>query len=91
VLPQISTVFNCTSLPEIVRKAYEGFEVPLYKAYNDDAGRAFDIDKSAFNLLLEFVEKQRDSVAEYRTLIDKLALIDESVKLDVYLYELNAF
>jgi ferritin len=91
VLPQISTVFACTSLPEIVRKAYEGFEVPLYKAYNDDAGRAFDIDKSAFTLLLEFVEKQRKSVAEYRTLIDKLMLIDESNKLDVYLYELNAF
>ena len=91
VLPQISTVFACTSLPEIVRKAYEGFEVPLYKAYNDDAGRAFDIDKSAFTLLLKFVEKQRKSVAEYRTLIDKLMLIDESNKLDVYLYELNAF
>jgi ferritin len=90
-IPSISTAFMCTSLPEIVRKAYEGFEVPLYKAYNDDAGRAFDIDKSAFTLLLEFVEKQRDSVAEYRTLIDKLMLIDESNKLDVYLYELNAF
>ena len=90
-IPSVSTVFMCTSLPEIVRKAYDGFEVPLYKAYNDDAGRAFDIDKSAFNLLLEFVEKQRDSVAEYRTLIDKLMLIDESNKLDVYLYELNAF
>ena len=51
----------------------------------------FDIDKSAFNLLLEFVEKQRDSVAEYRTLIDKLMLIDESNKLDVYLYEQTAF
>lgn len=91
IIPNISTVFMCVSLPEIIRKAYEGFEVPLYKAYNDDAGRAFDVDKSAFNLLLEFVEKQRDSVAEYRTLIDKLMLIDESNKLDVYLYEQTAF
>jgi ferritin len=91
VLPQISTVFACTSLPEIVRKAYEGFEVPLYKAYNDDARKAFDVDQSAYHLMLDMVQIQRESVAEYLTLIDKLALIDESVKLDVYLYELNAF
>jgi len=90
-IPNVSTVFMCTSLPEIVRKAYEGFEVPLYKAYNEDAGRAFEIDKSAFIFISELLNGQRESVAEYRTLIDKLILIDENNKLDVYLYELNAF
>lgn len=91
IIPNISTVFMCTSLPEIIRKAYEGFEVPLYKAYNDDAGRAFDVDKSAFKFISKLLEGQRKSVAEYRTLIDKLMLIDESNKLDVYLYEQTAF
>lgn len=91
MLPAINTVFTCNSLPAIIREAYGKYEVPLYKAYSADSKAAFDVDKSAFSFIMEMVQIQTDSVAEYRTLIDGLNLINENNKLDVYLYEQSKF
>ena len=90
-LPAINTVFTCNSLPEIIREAYSKYEVPLYKAYAADAEKAMGVDMSAFAFLQGMVAIQTESVAEYRTFIDRLNLINESNKLDVFLYEQNTF
>lgn len=44
----------------------------------------------SFNLMLEFVEIQRESVAEYRTFVDKLDLVGED-KTSIFIYENEVF
>ena len=84
-MPTVTVTVSFRSMPDLLRGAYE-MEANLYKAYQTDATTAMGIDISAFNLLSEMVQIQYEAVAEYRTLIDKLALTN-----DMLIYEDAAF
>lgn len=84
-MPTASIQVSFRNLPDLLRSAYE-LEANLYKAYQIDATGAMAQDISAFNLLSEMVQIQYESVAEYRTLLDKLELTS-----DMLIYEDAAF
>lgn len=88
-MPNVGMLQTYTSLPEWLRQAYD-IEAELYKQYNNNAGEAFAADKSAFNLLMGFVDIQYKSVAEYRTLLDKLILYNSDAT-GIKLFEQEAF
>jgi ferritin len=83
-VPDITSDDTFEGLVDVITKAYQ-IEVALYKAYNSDATKAIS-DISAYSKILEMVEIQRSSVAEYRTLIDQLSLIDSSDKNYLYIW-----
>lgn len=87
-IPNISVSEEFDSLPDIIGKAYD-IECALYRAYDTNASNLF-VDRSFFNLMLEFVDIQRESVAEYRTLVDKLDLVGED-KTSIFIYENEVF
>ncbi len=87
-MPNVSTQPSYSSLPELLRRAYD-IEAELYTSYNANAGAAFTVDKSAFNLLMELVDIQYESVAEYRTLLDKLNLYNSDAT-GIKLFEQDA-
>ena len=89
-IPSVTVEPKFTSLPDIIKKGY-AIEVELYKSYNSDVEQIEKMDKSTYSLLLEMVNIQYDSVAEYRTLIDKLNLIDDTDKFQVFMYEKEVF
>lgn len=63
-----------SGLVDIIEQAYT-MELDLYDAYNTDALAILDEDSPTFTFLQEFLTIQRESVAEYSTLINKLELI----------------
>lgn len=87
-IPAISVSEDFESLPDIIGKAYD-IESALYQAYDKCASDLY-VDRSYFNLMLEFVGIQRDSVAEYRTMVDKLDLVGED-KTSIFIYENEVF
>jgi ferritin len=89
-LPAISTEETFESLADVIYKAYE-IEVSLYKAYSANANEIEESERSSYLLFLEFVGIQRESVAEYRTLVDKLALINAEDKFQLFVYEREVF
>jgi len=62
-------------------------EQALYVQYDMNAREAFRIDMSAFNMLCNFVEIQRSSVAESKNICDRLAQIDVNDGDAVMLFE----
>lgn len=85
--PIVTPVIN--SLADCVYKGY-GIEVTLYKEYNADAISVMHEDTSLYMLFCEMVNIQFESVAEYRTLIDKLALYNDDAT-GIKLFEQEAF
>ena len=83
----VTPVFD--SLPDTIGKAY-AIEVALYKSYCENANTVENAERSTYMLLLEMVNIQYESVAEYRTLLDKLSLYDED-KTSIKLFEKEAF
>lgn len=78
-----------TSLPDCIRKGY-AIEATLYQSYNADAIEVMHKDTSAYALLTAMVGIQYESVAEYRTLIDKLALYNDD-KTSIKIFEEETF
>lgn len=85
--PVVTPVIS--SLPDCVYKGY-GIECDLYQRYNSDAIASMHYDTSLYTLIAEFVEIQREAVAEYRTLVDKLALYNQDLT-SIKLFEQEAF
>jgi ferritin len=89
-IPSVSVSPTFRNLPDVIDKAY-GIEVALYQAYNLNAEEVEEVDKSVYSLLLEMVDIQYNSVAEYRTFIDKLRLINDADKFQVMWFENEIF
>lgn len=90
-LKPVSAPENFSSLLDIIEKSYI-LEYDLFESYNDDA--VFFLTQkniSSFNLATSFVEHQKESVAEYATLKDKLELIDTKDKSWLYQFQLKEF
>jgi ferritin len=88
-VPNVTVTPVFIGLYDCINKAY-GIEVPLYQNYNQNAGEVFDLDKSTFELFQEMVQIQYSSVAEYRTMIDNMALYGND-KLAVKMFEDETF
>lgn len=89
-IPTMEVSEEFVSLPDIVVKTYE-LMVVIYQAYSRLADEAYSVDKSAYNLAMEFVQIQYDAAAYWRTKVDQLKLINQGNKLDVLIYEQKAF
>jgi len=63
----------------------------LYENYDSNAKEFMGIDSSTYKQLMKMVNIQYKSVAEYRTLVDKLALIVEDDKFQVFMFEKEVF
>jgi len=85
--PTVTPVFRDPY--DFINKAYT-LEATLYKNYNANSEQIEDIDKSMYNLFLEMVQIQYDSVAEYRTFIDKSKLYGNDL-LAVKMWEDECF
>lgn len=90
VVPVIELGAKITGVQDFLNKAYGTYEVPLYKAYDANCGIAFNVDKSAFALFQKMVDIQYESVAEYKTYLDKLALYGTD-KLSIKIFEDEVF
>ena len=88
-IPLVEVSPKFTGLPDILEKAYQ-IECDLYEAYNDNANTVENIDRSAYNLMLEMVAIQYSSVAEYRTFIDSLSLYGTD-KTSIKIFEHETF
>lgn len=88
-LPAIPNCAEITSFPELIRSTY-ALEAYLAQKYNALANEVFSIDKATFNLAMEMVQIQYDSVAETRTWVDRLDLVDNS-RTGLFLYEAETF
>lgn len=89
-IPTLSDFPTVTGIVDFIEKAYT-IETDLYKAYQNDVNAAETVDRSAYVLNLEMLGIQREAVAEYRTLLDQLALIDVSDKLSLFIFEKETF
>jgi ferritin len=78
-----------TGLGDIVAKAYD-IEADLYKRYDTAAKSAMGVDTSAYQLFSKMLNIQYESVAECRTLVDKLALYNDD-KTGIKLFEHESF
>lgn len=84
-MPFITGDWTFTSLSNGIEQAY-GIEAALYAAYNDDAIASFSVDVNTFQFFVDKVEIQRESVAEYLTMIDRLKLTT-----DMLIFESTTF
>ena len=89
-LPDMTANEEFKSLPDIVNKTYE-LMVAIYMAYTKLADEAYNVDKSLYQLAMEYVHIQYDAVSYWRTKVDQLKLINTDNKLDVLIYEKKAF
>lgn len=95
VMPSLPSIdqpeLKFKGLCDIFEQAY-GIEYALYEDYEKTSKKIFDIgDLCAFDFLQEFRTIQMTSVAEYSTWLNKLELIDESNKFQLYLFEKEEF
>jgi ferritin len=88
-MPTVADTFEIASLPDGLRKQYK-LESDLYIKYNSDAVNS-DTEVSTYQLFLGMVQIQYESVAESKTLLDRLVLIDETNKFQVAWYESEYF
>ena len=89
-LPAVKFSGNFDSLIDLVNKAY-AIEYKLGDEYQKDASDVFSKHLMTFNFLQEFVDIQRESIAEYSDLLNAAQLIDVSSKLDLLHYEERYF
>jgi len=89
-IPSVSVTPKFNGLPDTIYKSY-GIEVALYENYDSNAKEFMGIDSSTYKQLMKMVNIQYKSVAEYRTLVDKLALIVEDDKFQVFMFEKEVF
>lgn len=84
-LKAIDSPAEVSDFVDMIEKSYN-IEYDLYSSYEEDAFAVMHTDKNiaTFNLLQEFIQIQKESVAEYATLLNKLALIDTTDKSWVY-------
>lgn len=79
-LKTISVPVTVTGLVDAIESAYE-IEYDLYERYEDISKKIFEMpDLCTFDFLAKYRTIQRESVAEYATLINKLQLIDYTDK-----------
>jgi ferritin len=90
ILPAIKFSGKFNSLIDIVNKAY-AIEFKLGEEYQKNATDVFSDHLMTFNFLQEFVDIQRESIAEYSDLLNAAQLIDVSSKLDLLHFEERYF
>jgi ferritin len=79
-LMPISMPAKVSGLVDAIESAYE-IEYDLYKQYESSSAEILKMSElSTFDFLAKYRELQRESVAEYATLINKLELIDNTDK-----------
>lgn len=88
-LPAIPACPEVASFPDLIRSVYK-LEADLAIKYNTLANEIWPVDKAAYNLIMEMVQIQYDSVAEARTWVDRLDLVDNS-RTGLFLYEAETF
>jgi ferritin len=91
-LPVISPPAKVSALTSVIEAAYE-IEYDLYESYEKNSNTIlFDIkDTCTFDFLAKYRTIQRESVAEYATLINKLTLFDNKDKNFLFLFEQENF
>lgn len=89
-IPQVDTVFEFSSLVDIIYGAYQ-MEFDLMRAYNKDSQLVFGDDITTFDFLTTYREGQKNSVVEYNDLINALELIDKNDKFQVLYFEQTYF
>lgn len=87
VLPAIDKLpVSFLNIPDIIDQAYS-LEYNLLQSYNEDSRNVLPVDTHVFDFLGEFRKIQNDSVIEYATLKNKLALIDVNNGLDLVIFD----
>lgn len=90
-LKKIDSPAEVSSLAEAIQSAYE-IEYDLYEQYEKVSMEIFNMpDLCTFDFLAKYRTIQRESVAEYATLINKLNLIDYNDKNWIAFFEQENF
>lgn len=90
-LPDIEKpVLSFEGLVDIIEQSYV-IEYALYENYEKDSVSVMTKDVCTFDFLKTYRDIQVSSVKEYSDLLNELALINPANKLDLYLFEKNAF
>lgn len=79
-----------SSLQDVIKKSYD-IEVALYKKYNENAKSQITKDMSCYNQFQFFVTIQRESIATFRYLLDKISLIDTRDTAAMQMFEIENF
>lgn len=78
IVPKLGAVkapkTNFQSLADVYSQAYD-LEYALYEAYEETSKEMFNVDLCVFDFLTPLRKIQNDSVAEYSTYLNKLALL----------------
>jgi ferritin len=94
VMPSLSPVASpekVLGLVDAIEKAYQ-MEYALYEAYEEASKEIFKMDDlCTFDFLQKYRTIQREAVAEYSTLLNRLELIDKKDKNWVFEFEHNSF
>lgn len=91
MLKPLSSPQQVNGLVDIIEKAYK-MEYGLYEKYEDISMAIFEIpDPCTFDFLQKYRTIQRESVAEYSTLLNQLVLIDSDDKNWLQEFEENHF
>ncbi len=89
-LPSVRFSGEFAHLIDVVNKSY-AIEYKLGDKYMELASKVFNTHLMTFNFLQEFVDIQKDSIAEYSDLLNAAQLVDVSNKLDLLHYEERYF
>jgi ferritin len=78
-------------LTDIIGKAYD-IEYALYEEYEDTSAKIFKIgDLCVFDFLQDYRVKQKEAVAEYSDMINKLLGVNTGSKFELLMLEENLF
>lgn len=94
VLPNVTARFSppfFTGLDDIISAAYS-MEYKLYEEYEDTSAKIFEMkDLCVFDFLQDFRVGQKESVAEYSDMINKLSGVNTMDKFQMLVLEKNLF
>lgn len=90
VIPELGTVkapkTAFKDIIDIFSQAYK-IEYALYEAYEDTSKEMFNLDLCVFDFLTQFRKIQNDSVAEYSTYLNKLALLNPTDTFQMFWFD----
>jgi len=95
VVPDLPVIEKPTlmfmGLTDIIGKAYD-IEYALYEEYEDTSAKIFKIgDLCVFDFLQDYRVKQKEAVAEYSDMINKLLGVNTGSKFELLMLEENLF